>query len=179
MASIGSSWGTLVVPKTMIFLRCFNVFGIGPSSLQFRLTCPILRHHEPSWGHLGTLLGPLGAILGPSWASLGPPWALLGPPWCHHGAIVAHLGAIWGHLGTSLVPSGAMLEPSWANLVPFGALLAPSGHLPGPCWVYFGAILGVSFAIPFLSLCPSGALLYFLNLTFYLSFSCLSTQKKR
>ena len=104
MASIGASLGPLDPPKTLIFLRFFNVFGIGPSSLQFRLTCPILRHHGPSWGHLGTLLGPLGAILGPSWASLGPPWALLGPPWCHHGAIVAHLGAIWGHLGPPWCP---------------------------------------------------------------------------
>ena len=147
MASIGASLGPLDPPKTLIFLRFFNVFRIGQSSLQFRLTCPILRHHEPSWGHLGTLLGPLRAILGPSWASLGPPWALLGPPWGHHGAILAHLGAIWGHLGASLVPSGAMLEPSRANLVPFGSLLVPSRRLPGPCWVHFGAILGVSFAI--------------------------------
>ena len=146
MASIGVSLGTLDPAKTFMFLRFFNVFGIGPSSFQFRLTYPTLRHHGPSWDHLETLLGRLGVILGPSWASWGPPWALLGPPWCHHGAIVAHLGAIWGHLGTYLVPSGVMLEPAWANLVPLGALLAPSGRLPGLCWIHFRAILGVSFA---------------------------------
>ena len=42
---------------------------------------------EPSWGHLGAILGPSWAILGPSWAiqrqswaTLGPPRAILGPP---------------------------------------------------------------------------------------------------
>ena len=134
MASIGASLGPLDPPKTLIFLRFFNVFGIGPSSLQFRLTCLTLRHHGPSWGHLGTLLGPLGAILGPSWASLGPPWALLGPLWCHHGAIV---GPSWLILG----PSGATLGPPWCRQGPCWSLLGPTWSLLGVSWRLLGAFL--------------------------------------
>ena len=156
MASIGASLGPLDPPKTLIFHRFFNVFDIGPSSLKSKLTCPTLRHHGLSWGHLGALLGPLGAILGPSWASLGPPWALLGPPWGHHGPswglLGATMGPSWGRLGPPwglLGAVGGHLEAFLGQLGPFWGFLAPSGRLPGPCWVHFGGILcyfGLIFA---------------------------------
>ena len=111
MASIEASLGPLDPPKTLTFLRFFIVFVIGPSFLQSKPACPILRHHGLSWGHLETLLGPLGAILGTSWASLRPPLALLGPSWGHHGAILGPSGATLGPPGCRRGPGSQSCWP--------------------------------------------------------------------
>ena len=66
-------------PKTLIFLRFFAVFAIGPSFLQFRLSFPSLRHLVFLLGFLGVILGLFSTPLRPSWGRLGPSWGLLGP----------------------------------------------------------------------------------------------------
>ena len=57
---------------------------------------------DPSWGHLGPILGPSLALLGPSGGPLGPSWS--------------HLGPSGGHLGDILGLLKAILGPSWAHL---------------------------------------------------------------
>ena len=89
--------------------------GLGPS-----LVGPSWWGYlEPSWGHLGAILGPLGGI-----------WGYLGPSWSHLGAILGHLGPSWGHLG-------ALFEPSWGHL-------GPSWGYLGPSWGRFATILGAT-----------------------------------
>ena len=89
-------------------------FGIWPNfasqarsaSCRWPPDGAILGHLEPSWGHLGAILGPSWGILGPSWghlgAILGHLGAILGPSWGHLGASWAHPGPILGHLGPIL-----------------------------------------------------------------------------
>ena len=127
MASCGASPGALDPLKSLIVLRLFNVFDIGPSWLQLRLSCPML-------GHLGLMLVPLGTILGPSWALLGPSWALLGPPWDHPGGLLGLLGAILG-------PHGGPLGPSWGHLGSWRSHLGPPWGSLGPLVDHLGAIL--------------------------------------
>ena len=148
---LGASWrspGGPRPPKTVIFLRFFKVFGIEPSSLQLRLSCPMLRHLGPSWGHLRALLDSHRAILGPSWGPLGPSWGSLGPSWGLHGATLGPfwlilgpswatsglLGALVGHLGTFLSHGLLIL----GELGPFGASLgafwSPSRPILMPLW---------------------------------------------
>ena len=69
----------LDLQKTLIFLRFFDVFHVGRTSLQLPYAGAFGPHLGPSWGHLGANLGTLGAILG-------------------------HLGVIWGALGAILGP---------------------------------------------------------------------------
>ena len=86
---LGLSWGHLgsvlgfsggaEPPKTVIVLRFFKVFVVGPLFLQLRLLSTLLRQPGPSWVHLGTILGHLVAVLGKLGAILGPSWAILGP----------------------------------------------------------------------------------------------------
>ena len=61
---------------------------------------------EPSWAHLGALLGRswghLGAILGPPWGHLGPSWGHIGPSW----AILAELKAKSSNLQKQLKTKG-------------------------------------------------------------------------
>ena len=63
-------------------------------------------HLEPSWRHLGAILGHLGAMLG-------------------------HLGTIVGHLGTILDRLGSILGPSWRRL---GAILTVLEASWRPSW---------------------------------------------
>ena len=80
---------------------------------------------DPSWGHLGPILGAPGANLGALGANLGPSWVNLGPSWANLG----NLGAILGHLGAILGPSWCRLGPSWGHLAPLLAILGPLwGH---------------------------------------------------
>ena len=57
---------------------------------------------EPSWAHLGGILGPFAAISGPLgvmlWALgviLGPLWAILDDSWNLSWYLLNHLGAFW------------------------------------------------------------------------------------
>ena len=114
--SFGALSGAPDFPKTFIFIMFFDIFGLGPSWLQLRLSCFMLGHLGPSLGRLGAVLGPLGAILGSLGASLGPPWALLGSPlgpsWTLLGTLGATLGASWPTRGPRL----AHLKPPYAHL---------------------------------------------------------------
>ena len=78
---------------------------------------------EPSWAHLGLMLGQVGPmlshvgpILGLHWPRLGLCWAMLGPSWAHVGPMLRPcwpmLGLCWpmlSHLGSDV---GAMFGPS-------------------------------------------------------------------
>ena len=150
-AILGPSWGHLGAilglsggagpPKTLIFLRFFKVFAIWPSSLQLRLSYPILRH-------LVFLLGPLGVILGPFWTPSGPSWGSLGPS-------LGHPGPSWGLLGATLGPSWLILGPSWATLGPPWSRLGPwLAHLE-PMW----PLWGLSWSLPGAFLAHLGAIL--------------------
>ena len=80
-AILGPFWafpGALDVQKPWFFLVVFNVFAIGPSSFQLRLSYPILCY-------LIVFLGPLGVILEPFWTLLGRSWGPLGPSWGYPG----------------------------------------------------------------------------------------------
>ena len=109
---LGLSWGHLGSilrlsespgpSKTLIFLRFLKVFVIGLSSLQIRLSHPILRYRV-------FLLGSLGVILGPFWTPFGPSWCPLGPSW-------GHPGSSWCLLGATLAPSWLILGPAWATM---------------------------------------------------------------
>ena len=71
-------------------------------------------HVEPSWAHLGLMLGPSQANVAPS----GPSWAYVGP-W-------AHLGLCWAHL---VGPCWPMLGLSWPMLSHLGSYV---GAMFGP-----------------------------------------------
>ena len=138
----------------MYFPKFLNIFDIGPSGLQLRVSSSKLGHLGPSWGHLGALLGPPGAILGPSWALLGPPWGPVGPSWGHPGAILASLDAILGHLVATLgqlVPLvsrprpsrshlGAFFEPSWGHFRCMEPFRRPPSHYMRLCWTSLRAL---------------------------------------
>ena len=92
---------------------------------------------EPSWGHLGGMLGPYeaileplgailgspGAILGTLWAILEPPGGLLEPPCGHFGTSCSHLEASWAIWrspgGRIWVPFCIILDQIWTILDPF------------------------------------------------------------
>ena len=71
---------------------------------------------EPSWAHLGLMLGQVGPmlshvgpILGLHWPRLGLCWAMLGPSWAHVGPMLRPcwpmLGLCWpmlSHLGSDV-----------------------------------------------------------------------------
>ena len=160
---MGPFWafpGALDLQKTLVFLRCFKIFAVGPSFLRLRLSYRILRHLIFLLGPLGVALGgPFSTLLGPSWGPLGLSWgcpepswglhaAIWGPSWGHLGTSWGHLGPPWGFLGALMGHLGAFLGhvcPSWTNLVTFGPLLEPTGRLPGPFRAHFEAILGSSW----------------------------------
>ena len=157
---LGPSWPsqkTSDLPKSLIFLRFFNVFDVAPLWPQHVISASSRALLGPSWGplglssrHLGALLGPPGVILGPSCALLGLPWGPLGPSWGHPGSILAsldvslghlggilrHLGRFVGQLGAILASFGALLNPFWDRL---GAVLAPSSDQLRLCWGIFRA----------------------------------------
>ena len=158
-------------PKTLIFLRFFKVFAVGPS-------CPSTSTVYSSLRYLVFVLGPLGVkiiysfcgfsgaldLQNPcfslgfcsfcSWAFfpststtmryVAPSWAILGPSWGSPGTIARHPGPSLGHLG-------AILEPSWGHRgAIFGHLGQAWGHcaslgLSRGCLGPFWAILGPSW----------------------------------
>ena len=121
---LGPSWPSLGAPdplKTVIFLRFFMIFDVGPFWPQrvilassWALLGPSWGPLGPSWGPLGALLGTLGALLGPSWAFLGPSWGILGPSWATLGLSRALLKPCCATLGLSC----AILVILWTNLGP-------------------------------------------------------------
>ena len=107
-----------------------KVFWTCPISIFGTILAPNLAPMEPSWGHLGGMLGPyeaileaLGAILGSPGAILGTLWAILEPPGGFLEPPCGFLGASCGHL-----------EASWAIWRP------PEGDL-GPILPHLGSNL--------------------------------------
>ena len=111
------------------------------------ILAPNLAPMEPSWGHLGGMLGPYeailealgailgspGAILGTLWAILEPPGGLLEPPCGHLGTSCSHLEASWaiwrppgGDLGPILPHFGSNLDHFRSLLVSFSTYSRPN-----------------------------------------------------
>ena len=93
---------------------------LGPS-------CAILVCLGPSWGYLEPSYGHLGSILGSFWVIWGPSWGLSSPFRGHLGSI---LGPSWGHLGASLGHLVAILWPLVALCGIWGG-----GHLGAILWL--------------------------------------------
>ena len=47
--------GALDLQKTLVFQRVFDVFDVGPTSLQLSYDVPSWLHLGPPWGHEGHL----------------------------------------------------------------------------------------------------------------------------
>ena len=83
--------------RYLLIKVCKNLRKMKVFAMLRHLACILVSSSilEPSWGHLGALLGSswahLGAILGPCWAILGPCWAILGPPWAILGLLRAKM----------------------------------------------------------------------------------------
>ena len=85
LSDLGWSWGPLGAmlcqsgrPKTLVFLRFFNVFVANPISAR---KIAMFGHLGAVLGRLGSLLGRLGTVLGRSWVVFGPSWGFLGRSW--------------------------------------------------------------------------------------------------
>ena len=145
-------------------------------------TCStVMASSGPSWPHLGPALAPLGAHLGALLGHIGVTLGTPGPPGGHIGAVLAHLGAAlglscgplaspWNFLG-QLSPTLDQLGAPGRSPNPFWKpSLAHSGPIFGPSWGHLGTLLGPTLA----RMDNRGALLRYLNSTFYLSFSLLT-----
>ena len=101
---------------------------------------------EPSWGHLGVILGSSGAFwgrLGRSWAHLevilGASWGHLSPPHVHLWPSEAHAGPVLGHLGATL----GNLWRIWGYFWPSQVISGPSEGLLGLRWAISSAFHGI------------------------------------
>ena len=117
--------------------RKMKVFWKSTISIFGTILQPNLAPMEPSWGHLGGMLGPyeaileaLGAILGSPGAILGTLWAILEPP---GGLLVATLGPLVAILRPP-GPSGGHRGGIW---VPFCIILDQFWTISGPFWHHF------------------------------------------
>ena len=100
---------------------------------------------EPSWGHLGAILGRLGVVSAPSWPVFAPSWPILAPSW-------SVLKPFW--LPKALQASQKALKFLWffnifqsSNMFANLAVLNASECVSNASWSHLGGILAPSWAV--------------------------------